>query len=374
LFLQKINFNTLNPILKGLFENVIQFYGGKDMKKIIVLIIALMISMFAGCGDEENNDTDPYDVYALGWEIADSSSDEIYYYWKNGEKTPLQDADSVNALSVSGDKIYVAGEVSQTEACYWENGVKNVLEDDGGAYPQATDIFISGNDLFISGNFDLRRGTSSDVYYTACYWENGNLVKITEDISADCEANSIYADSDYIYVAGRERINTVSNTYQVCYWKINRSNGDVERVNLTDAVINTEATGILVSGSDVYVSGRTNGTACYWKNSEDAVEFADFYRSNAISVIGSDIYVAVSGGDEGVLFYKNGDKVNLTDASQYGAVNSMFVLDNMVYAAGYITNASNPDGVIWKDGQSTGLIDHSSVLESEIIDIFVTKN
>ena len=122
----------------------------------------------------------------------------------------------------------------------------------------------------------------------------------------------VIVDSD-VYVAGG--VGEIDTTGTASYWK----NGQQYTLSLYDGAVGETATGIFVSGSDVYVSGtmhfndpptasfppRWGFTACYWKNGQptlltdwaDVVSYFGYLQSvrsdytTGIYVSGNDVYV-----------------------------------------------------------------------------------
>ena len=103
--------------------------------------------------------------------------------------------------------------------------------------------------------------------------------------------------------------------------------------------------------------------AKYWKNGQ-AIPLTDGTRqayANCISISGSDVYVAGQESANSTPFYiasnyiakywKNGVAVLLTNASSDAWANSITVVDNNVYVAGY----ENGIAKYWKNGQSVSL-------------------
>ena len=123
----------------------------------------------------------------------------------------------------------------------------------------------------------------------------------------------VVVDSD-VYVAGG--IGEIDTTNLASYWK----NGTQYTLSLYNGAVGETATGIFVSGTDVYVSGtmhfndpptvsftpRWGFTACYWKNGQPTLltdwpgianyfGYAQSVRSDyttGIYVSGNDVYVA----------------------------------------------------------------------------------
>jgi len=118
---------------------------------------------------------------------------------------------------------------------------------------------------------------------------------------------------------------------------------------------------------DLYISGCSSGPgsppnysppqhAQYWKN--ERLMFREREVSNALSIFAhsSGIYMAghlytPNSANSTACFWKNGDRVDLTDGIGTAIARSIFITDKHVYVAGMI----NDQAVYWKDGFVTGL-------------------
>jgi hypothetical protein len=124
------------------------------------------------------------------------------WYWKNGfiNLNVPTGSDSIPfSIALLNNDIYIAGfydngDVSarQAWACYWKNGIRTNLPDGGyGKDSFAYAVKIIDNNVYIAGvvdsfhNFDGENFTSGS---TACYWENGTLI----ELFANASANDIY--------------------------------------------------------------------------------------------------------------------------------------------------------------------------------------
>jgi hypothetical protein len=113
-------------------------------------------------------------------------------------------------------------------------------------------------DVYVAGHERI------DGIPIACYWKNGEKVTLRTP-KAYSQATGIAVSGNDVYVSGTEK--TPGGSWNICYWK------NTEKTPLTGGNTDAESTGIAVSGSDVYVAGwEKNATgkkvACYWKNTE----------------------------------------------------------------------------------------------------------
>ena len=194
-------------------------------------------------------------------------------------------------------------------AKYWENGVPvNLTSEFFGS--KTSSITVSDNDIYVTGSawepFPL---DSIGVpcgrcqhYEEATYWKNGVPVYLTDGTTIQAHATGIVVSGTDVYVCGNimyDAANTLNG--KAAYWK----NGSMVKCSYsgTDAIW---VSGIAVSGNDVYVSGTGNvnggfNKALYWKNGVGILLQSVGERvsgmATAIAVDGSDVYVA------GNLFY-----------------------------------------------------------------------
>ena len=79
-------------------------------------------------------------------------------YWKNGIRVNLGSETSTSyamAIAVSGSDSHVVGwggdNLGPKYAKYWKNGVEVPLTDFSEDYSEATDVAVSGSDVYIVG-------------------------------------------------------------------------------------------------------------------------------------------------------------------------------------------------------------------------------
>lgn len=108
---------------------------------------------------------------------------------------------------------------------------------------------------------------------------------------------------------------------------------------------------------DVYVAGRADGNAVYWKNGISHL-LSDGGIANSIDVFNGDVYVAGQTDNDGdgytdndAVYWKNGTLHKLTD---HGNAVSIDVSDGDVYVAGQSDNSA----VYWENGTLHKLTDN----------------
>jgi hypothetical protein len=175
-------------------------------------------------------------------------------------------------------------------------------------------------------------------------------------------SSSFSSYSQTVYVVGTEKTDT---TMFAKLWK----NG---KGILLDTTYDSEASGIYVSGKDVYVAGKSSGHAVVWKNGV-VMEFAETTsnsEANAVFVSGSDVYVVGRDGSVATL-WQNGKPTNLSDGTQDANAYSVYVLGKDIYVAGFINNeAFKRVAKLWKNGVATDLTDGKT--EASAGAVFVT--
>lgn len=337
---------------------------------VIALLVILQGCKKSSVDDNNNNggggNTNPPPptakiVYVAGMEI-NSGGKNVAMYWKNDTAVKLTDGsrDAVaRSVFVSGNDVYVSGYQDKAGsvlniATYWKNGVAYSLSitGTGGTFDAANSIFVSGDDVYAAG-FE-RAANGNDV---AKYWKNGTPVNLT-DGSKDADAQSIFISGTDVYVAGSEAKTVTSSTSIAKYWK----NGVA--VALTDGSTDASAMSVVVVGTDVYVAGTVNditgyAKAVYWKNGTQVSLSGGSQNSYgfALAISGSDIYVGGRNGNTSIVsgYWKNNfsNFINLAPAATYEAgeetVGGIVVSGTDVYAAGSFKMGGKSRAVYWKN-------------------------
>ncbi len=244
--------------------------------------------------------------------------------------------------------IFVAGGISNTPnlvltACYWKNG-QLVKVDPTTGTSKANAITVVGNDVYMAGNTSVN--SSSTV---ATWWKNGKPNYIAEAF----DLYGIALKGSDVFVVGSTFKNGI---YTATIWK----NG--VPTYLTTG--RSSATGIAINGDDVYVTGFITeeiigSTACYWKNGIQTLletkKPAPQSQTYAIQIVDNDVYIAGMVGVTAV-YWKNNEKVELQKMSdpslQYFAF-SIYVKNEDVYLAGATQETLYNEGrnpVYWKNG------------------------
>ncbi len=139
-------------------------------------------------------------------------------YWKDSVETILSnDSTSVaTSIAVAGNDVYVTGYVEE-QTVYWKNGQLNYLPSYG-SFTKVTagSALASGTDIYFIGCVSNFSGS------IPCYWKNGKLVLLTDSSKIDGfpEATGIFVDGNDVYICGSESVKaTGRKSLELGYWK-----------------------------------------------------------------------------------------------------------------------------------------------------------
>jgi hypothetical protein len=278
------------------------------------------------------------DVYVAGYEedgdyyVLPGQSPVKYKVakvWKNGIPTRLTDGkynSEAHAVVVSGTDVYVAGLEGTTNyptggyngfhtATVWKNNVGTALSAPSG-YGQAYAIAVSGQDVYVAGY----QQPDSNSYVAATYWKNGTAVPLTSGASS-AEALGIAVGGGNVYVVGYEEpLGGGASAAKV--WK----NGVATALTGGD-----QATGIVLGGTDVLVSGSQGYSAMLWQNGQgtrlNAAQGAGVAQALGLAVAGNSIYLCGTYNGKAAYWDSNRDGWRLTDGTEpQSSANGIFVV------------------------------------------------
>jgi uncharacterized protein YjdB len=286
----------------------------------------------------------PADVYVAGYVGNILLPDSRATLWKNGvAQTLASTTSSASAVFVSGDDVYVAGQLDD-KAALWKNGVVQTLSN---AKSGANAVFVYGDDVYVVGG--AYSGTSK-----ATLWKNGVAQTLSSLLSS---ALDVFVSGGDVYVAGHTGA-LLSANYIPMLWK----NGWAQELPWLEGGYAGYALSVYASGADVYVAGNANIAPGYqkavlWVNGEiqslSTVGATHWNDDDACSVCvsGGDVYVAGTGKDGGnrATLWKNGAAQSVGNSGTKAY--SVHVYGNDVYVAG----RQGGGAVIWKNGQSLTL-------------------
>lgn len=283
----------------------------------------LFTAMPANCVEGWSIFVDGTDVYIAGADINTGGP----AYWKNGTTVDLpmtagHNGGRAHSVFVVGMDVYAAGwdfvnGANSLPRC-WKNGVPLTVSLSSGNISAGLPVVsgfiyaiaLAGTDVYLAGSQAPFSGNQ-----VTTYWKNGTPVPLT-DGTAVSEAYGIVVSGSDVYVAANDGATPK-------FWK----NGIANTLN-TPSSSSAYPTGIYVSGTDVYVSGYYRNTAKYWKNNTmvDLTTTAPggigFEYATGITGIGSDIYICGNDASKGYGYWKNGAFTVLSGA---GIVNGIFV-------------------------------------------------
>lgn len=266
---------------------------------------------------------------------------------------------------IAGYQEHSSGELVAT---LWVNGSPTFLTN-GDFASTANDVAKSNNDIYIAG---AERDTPSasdpsELNQRAVYWKNGTQVELT-DGGTNAEASGIAVSGMDVYVAGSE-YNATNSRFNARLWK----NG-VE-VPLNDGSNWSRANDVAVNGNDVYVAGNEiiggTPTAILWVNGTAQPLSVPGSSGNAqwILLAGSDLYVFGAYSNAGITnacYWKNGEFNNidfLAGGGSYFANDGLLKSGNL-YLVGFGFEASTGKAIYWNNGTATKLGESSASAQS----------
>lgn len=254
------------------------------------------------------------------------------------------------------DNIYISGFERNNNnayiAKYWKNGDSFNLTNATGVISSANSIFEENNNLYVAGC------SFSSSVTEPVYWKN-NTRYLLPYPSVGGEADKILISGNDVYISGKTNIKW--GKYNAVYWK----NGILtELTNWTNGTHDVNTVGIAVSGNDVYVAGNEtfnySSTAKYWKNGivHNLSYGTSLVTATGIALMGNDVYVsgfANVGGITTALYWKNDIPINLSDGTHEATTNDILIKENDVYIVGSESNGTTNVAKYWKNNVSVNL-------------------
>lgn len=295
-------------------------------------------------------------IYVAGYEMNDYVQ-ITPTYWIDGETIQLnKDPGSLNDILVFNGEVHAVGYIkhkdhNEFDATYWKNGKETTITHEDLIYTYAKSIFKYNDNIYIAVNYDY--GVASNKPKMG-YWENGKLTLYT-DGSNIAIASSIFVYNNDIYIAG------TYNYHDACYWK----NGERIKIN-TNKDFN-DVSSIFISNGDIYLAGpstvlMTEGVNA-WNNGVSIFTFNEYSYATDIFVIDNDVYilgVTYINGIAVATYWKNGERVSLSDGITEAYATSIYVSDNEIFVSGYQRNTNRTlVSVYWRNGKKVELTDGS---------------
>ncbi|MBS1669374.1 MAG: hypothetical protein JST58_18530 [Bacteroidetes bacterium] len=308
-------------------------------------------------------------VYAVGYESNGTVT--VAKYWKDNVAVNLTDGTKnaqATGIFISGNDVYISGfEVNSNGidvAKYWKNGQAVILSD-GTNNEIAYGIAVSGNDVFVLGTIFSNNGSTRKVRE----WVNGvgytgNLDLTNNNTGIDSYALTV---SNGIFSAAGISNNNDGSTSAI-YWSHTLPFAWIAPTTITTGT----AFGIAASGSDVYICGSVksqtapfyNTMAYYWKGNlpfplTDGTKGAGAF---GICLSGTDVYVCgyeQTGPSSGsypqiAKYWKNGTARALGNGSISTYGRSIFVSNSDIYVCGgdsyKVGSTTYNHGYLWKNG------------------------
>lgn len=252
----------------------------------------------------------PISIAGAGTDIylAGGSTSNTPTYWKNGVAVQVSaQTGYLTSIVVAGSDVYCSGGIGAS-LLTWKNGVATTLT----AIPAGSSLasgnhalFVSGSDVYAAG---WQYGPSPTYYEKATYWKNGTPVFLTTGLSNNAQATAVYVSGADVYVTGTEE--EISGGSVVNHaprlWK----NGVSVPLNIPANSLYNNTDAILLAGTDVYVGGQYNGLGAVWKNGTMINTVAYALAENVSSLYlfnGIDLYATGASSATGKNgYWKNG--------------------------------------------------------------------
>lgn len=272
------------------------------------------------------------DVYVCGYEEIISSNKAKY--WKNGESINITDLYGTEAYSIAADgsDVYIAGNHGSRVVC-WVNGNMNYLSY-AELNSQAYDMAVTESNIYVVGS-QYSKGYHTDHHLWGILWKcNKNGAILTHygygTSYLEHTATGVYASESDLYVTAW---GYYGNGSRAMYFK--GVLGSENYISSSSGKYRTTA--MTVVGSDVYVAGYGLQSACYWENSTEHILSSSYYsnysiRATGIAVSGSDVHVCGYGSGK-AKYWSNSTEVILTEGS--GEATDITISKTDIYISGW---------------------------------------
>lgn len=248
-------------------------------------------------------------------------------------------------------EVFVAGtetdNVSGKEtSTVWKNGVISTQATSTN-HTYARAVYVDGSDVYTTGY-------ENDGVWKWKVWKNGALLYTYFD-GEPTDGSAIAIFGGDVYTAGHFYSPGVNKHYAVAF------KNQQPLYILTDGNQQAEATGIAVSGNDVYITGYDGNETKLWKNGVLVpLNNASGYHGTALTIKGSDVYVLGNGQSFPlkIRMWKNGVSTDIASGSGDALGKSIAVSDNNdVYIAGHEILNGKWAARLWKNGTPSTLND-----------------
>jgi hypothetical protein len=311
-------------------------------------------------------------------------------YWKNGQEVtlPAGSPGEARSICVHDTDVYVAGSIGNA-AVSWKNGKATLYEVNYQGVP-SSDTYVASGIFFADSTYYaavdqqvMDNYVVKEDFYEVTQSSGASEQKNVYDLLMGPTLNSIFVSGTDVYLAGAGLQSTgegasSSIVYEFAsYYKNGNEHFLPQAPNLSPVLdfVYGQATGIAVSGNEVYVSGwglpgarnsYINDNApypIYWKNDSVVVLQGSGVgisgKATSICLQGSDVYISgyANMNDEfdNAIYWKNGTMTVLGDQSSLGKSIGVSPAGDVYVAGDQIDNNYNYTAVVWKNGAATSL-------------------
>ena len=156
-------------------------------RQVLLINISPTLLSSNGIGEVYGIAVNGNDVYMTGF-TQQSGKPAIGTYWKNGTPTLLAEGLSTYAITVNGNDVYITGTAlfnGKTVPAYWKNNSLVPLGD-GAVTSYAYAVTVVGSNVYVAGITHDKNGKIN-----ACYWKNGVLNVLPQGVAGKSSAYGI---------------------------------------------------------------------------------------------------------------------------------------------------------------------------------------
>ncbi|WP_271766737.1 cadherin repeat domain-containing protein [Aquimarina algiphila] len=271
------------------------------------------------------------DVYTIGYKYEEGTG-VVAYVWKNGDPTSISyngNFADPKYISVSGDDVYVVGEVSDPTVNHriltlWKNGTIIETIANGSLRGGVTGLYVFGSNVYVT--FWERDSNGID---TVKLWKNGNITTLSNGITST-SVSGIYGLENNVYIVFNEKNTSNPNEIfnEVKLWH----NGNTTTI-MGDFFNPLYARDIYVAeNNDIYIVGTRrqsdNNYAALWKNGTTKDILYNGTLATNIYIFKEDVYVGGYNNypNQKARLWKNKETIILpVDDSNISYVTDVFV-------------------------------------------------
>ncbi len=324
-----------------------------NMTRCILILVAATLF---GCRKDQVDPTADRTVHLAGY-VANNTGGGVASYWRNGEYTGLVSPDftsQVGSLYVDGSSIWIGGSKfvpnSQSPTLIWHDGVETTIE---GAF---------GNPIVASLN-----GNLCGVWLDSVGWaihKNKTVIPMTDTAYTFGPMAMVLSGQD-VYVSGYSSPPPTPPNYSppqhAQYWKngqlIFRESEDSNGLSIFNYQGDVFMAGV------IYLPGGLTSVACYWKNGQrvNLTDGKGVAIARSIFVVDTHVYVAGMNNDQAV-YWTDGNVINLSTGT-YSMANSIFIKSGDVHVGGY----QNGHPAYWKNGVRQDIVNQDKLGQVQFV-------